>query len=327
LLTVRGMGRVAFLKVCAVGFLVFVAGGVLEEVLPGAPLDNFARYVIPLGAIAIVIIAASLPLLATAKRPLVPSSVAGLVLALTVGLSLSGQGDAPSGKLSLADLRGLPTAAPAPTATAMPPAVPTTQAPTPPQSSGASVAAPAATATATVAVTPAQKPDYIVTAGKGTYTVREKLAILPNPNDAVGSTTVFAGEINLDGRPSMITADLRRLTSDQRQRDQYIQGQTLLTRTYPFAEFTVTDVNEYAKRLVSGEAVSGKLTGTMRIRGVEKAFTFDLKEARLNNGVIQLLATVDFTWADFNIPPPNTPSVRVEDNVHLEVVIEARRPA
>lgn len=322
-----GNPRKAFYLSCGAVFLLVTIISLINEAIPSPPLERVAQYVIPLAAIVIGIIAVLVPLSASLNRAVMPAGLLSLAAGLAVGLALSGQGDAPSGELSLDDLASLstptPQAAAAPTATSVPTRPPaTTASQTPP-------AAQTPSATATVAPTPAvAKPDFVVALGKGTYTVREKLTILPASNDAVGATTVFSGEINLDGRPSKIQADLRALRSDQTRRDQFIQGQTLQTRTFPFAEFTVTDIGGYAQRLARRETVTGKLTGTMKIRGVEKPFTFDLKEARLNSGVIQLLATVDFTWADFNIPPPNVPgTVQVENTVHLEVVIEARRPA
>ena len=322
----RGKGARVFHLSCGAAFLAVVIVTLISEAVPAAPLERVAQYVIPLAAIAIGIIAIGVPLVVSLKKAIMPPALVSLAAGLAVGLALSGQGDAPSGKLSLGDLVSLPTPTPqasfAPTATPVPTLAPTTSA------NQTALATQTSPATATVSPTPAPKPDFIVALGKGTYTVREKLSILPASNDAVGATTVFSGEINLDGRPSKILADLRALRSDQTRRDQFIQGQTLQTRTFPFAEFTVTDVRDFAERLARGETVAGKVTGTMKIRGVERPFIFDLKEARLSGGVLQLLATVDFTWADFNIPPPNIPgTVQVENAVHLEVVIEARRPA
>ncbi|MBM4405973.1 MAG: YceI family protein [Chloroflexi bacterium] len=316
----RNMALSGMLWISAVAFLAVLGVSLLAEYAPGAPLDGVASYVIPLGATAIVLLTVTLPFIAIGELHRPPVLIVTLSVGLGFGIALAGVGDEPSGKLSLDDLARLPAATAPPLFPAAPTAVPT-QAPE-------ATMAPTPTLAATATPTPAAKPEYVVAIGKGTYTVREKLTILPTSSDAVGGTTTFSGEINLDGRPSKIFADLRMLRSDQSRRDQFIQGQTLLTRTYPYAEFTVTDIGDYGKRLLNGESVSGRLTGSMKIRGVEKPFTFDLKQARLSGGVLQLLATVDFTWADFNIPPPNIPgTVQVENNVHLEVVLEARRPA
>ena len=63
----------------------------------------------------------------------------------------------------------------------------------------------------------------------------------------------------------------------------------------------------------------------MKICGVEWPLTI-ASEARLQDSVLYILGTTSFTWADFQIPPPNVRGiVQVEDTVRLEVLIVARR--
>ena len=45
--------------------------------------------------------------------------------------------------------------------------------------------------------------------------MEEQLVRLPLPNDAVMRTTALSGEVQLDGRPSVIEIDLQQLSSDQ----------------------------------------------------------------------------------------------------------------
>ena len=54
---------------------------------------------------------------------------------------------------------------------------------------------------------------------EATFTVGEQLTRLPLPNDAVLKTNALTGEVFLDGRPSSISIDIHRLSSDQRLRD------------------------------------------------------------------------------------------------------------
>ncbi len=94
---------------------------------------------------------------------------------------------------------------------------------------------------------------------------------------------------------------------------------------YPYAEFTVTDVGQIVAQMSEGKTVTGKVAGTMKIRDVEKPFTFDI-EARMIDGVLQLHGVAEFTWADFNIPPPNVRGiVQVEDKVKIEVLLVAKQ--
>jgi len=48
-------------------------------------------------------------------------------------------------------------------------------------------------------------------------------------------------------------------------------------------------------------------------------------EARMEGDTLQVVGRTDFTWADFEISPPDIPDiVDVEDNVHIEVLVIAR---
>ncbi len=62
----------------------------------------------------------------------------------------------------------------------------------------------------------------------------------------------------------------------------------------------------------------------MKIREVERPMTFNV-EARMQDNVLYVVGRTDFTWADFQIPPPNIAGiVQVENNVHIEVLLVAR---
>src|SRR5258708_6942489 len=58
---------------------------------------------------------------------------------------------------------------------------------------------------------------------KATFIVGETLAHMPLPNDAVITDSSVSGQVHLDGSPSVIKLDMRRLRSDQPTRDRYIQ--------------------------------------------------------------------------------------------------------
>jgi hypothetical protein len=68
-------------------------------------------------------------------------------------------------------------------------------------------------------------------------------------------------------------------------------------------------------------------TGSATVRGVERPLTSAV-QAWMDGDTLNILGTTDFTWADFEIPPPNIGGiVQVEDNVHIEVLIVAKREA
>src|SRR5256885_3153238 len=79
------------------------------------------------------------------------------------------------------------------------------------------------------------------------YRVREKLASLSAPSDAVGRTTAVTGTLTLTQAASgysvtaaAFTVDVSKLTSDKSMRDQRIRRQGLESDRYPSAAFMLT---------------------------------------------------------------------------------------
>ena len=77
---------------------------------------------------------------------------------------------------------------------------------------------------------------------KAEYRVREQLARLNFPNDAVGTTEAVTGAfiIRPDGSftpDSKLIVDLRTLKTDEPKRDGYVRANTLQTDRFPNAEF------------------------------------------------------------------------------------------
>ena len=78
---------------------------------------------------------------------------------------------------------------------------------------------------------------------KARYKVREQLAGISFPSDAVGTTEAVTGTLvvnpdgSIDATRSKLTVDLRTLKSDQQMRDGYIQKNTLESEKFPMIEF------------------------------------------------------------------------------------------
>jgi polyisoprenoid-binding protein YceI len=162
------------------------------------------------------------------------------------------------------------------------------------------------------------------------YFVDEKLAELPLPSKAKGSTHAIAGEFHLTATglaadaPSRFTVDLRTLKSDRAMRDRRVQNQGLETATYPTATFTATGVTPFDAEAPEGEEQSLQLTGILDLHGVQREVTWDVK-ARRSGDVITALATTTFKFADFNIPVLNIAGfVSVQDDVTLQVHVVAQ---
>jgi polyisoprenoid-binding protein YceI len=159
---------------------------------------------------------------------------------------------------------------------------------------------------------------------EATFTVEEKLARLPLPNDAVVRTTALSGEVHLDGRPSVIEIDLHQLASDQSRRDNYIR--TRMFPDHPVAIFTLDDAQPLPAGFADGDEVTAQVTGQLEIRGIQAPVTFTV-EARDDGDVIFILGRTSFVWGDFQMTAPNISGfVQVTEEVSVEILL-AVRPA
>jgi polyisoprenoid-binding protein YceI len=164
------------------------------------------------------------------------------------------------------------------------------------------------------------------------YFADEQLASLPLPSTARGATrdingTFYLTEDGLDldpARESTFTVDLTTITSDREMRDNRVRNDGLQVAQFPTATFTATSVSGYDPSIPEGEEQSLRLTGMMDLHGVQKEITWDVKAKRQGN-IITALATVNFLYADFNIPKLNIAGfVTVEDDVTLQVQVVAQ---
>jgi polyisoprenoid-binding protein YceI len=159
---------------------------------------------------------------------------------------------------------------------------------------------------------------------EATFTVEEKLARLPLPNDAVVRTNALSGEVHLDGRPSVIEIDLHQLASDQSRRDNYIR--TRMFPDHPVAIFTLDDAQPLPAGFSDGEEATTQITGQLEIRGIQAPVTFTV-EARDDGDVIFILGRTSFVWGDFQMTAPNISGfVQVTEEVSVEILL-AVRPA
>ena len=299
--------RLADTKRPTLYFALLLGAGLILFALTSLLLDAFLErtftFSVPPAATAVVLIGVVVLLLDRgAVVPNLWATLAALGVAAVVGIGLAGQGDEESGELSLP----LPSPTVAPAVQTVPAALPSPVAPPP-------------TATA-----PSVHTTYVVGEGsETTFTVREELARLPTPFDAVIRTTELSGEIDLAGGRSVVTIDLHTLSSDEEFRDRYIRRAMFPdSRT---ASFTVDGVDEVVDSLSEGETITRSVEGVLGIRGIEAPLTFEV-EARLDGEVLHVLGRTTFTWEQLEIPVPRARSVvSVADEVRVEVLLRATR--
>jgi polyisoprenoid-binding protein YceI len=153
------------------------------------------------------------------------------------------------------------------------------------------------------------------------YRVREKLAFLPAPSDAVGRTTAVQGTLEISGTDVVATslsADLTQLESDEARRDDALRMFGLETGAYPTATFELTEAIEVGEVPAEGEVVETEATGELTIHGVTQTVTFPI-QARWESGRIAVVGSLEIDFADFDITAPSLGPATVEDHGTIEL--------
>lgn len=163
------------------------------------------------------------------------------------------------------------------------------------------------------------------------YRVREQLAGVSLPSDAVGVTQAISGTvvINLDGSidaaQSRFVVDLSTLRSDESRRDNFLRQNTLLTDQYPNAMFVPAQVSGIPAEIPESGEVSFTLTGDLTLLEVTRPVDWDVT-ARIEGDRVIGQATTIITFDDFNLVQPRVQSVlSVEDTIRLEADVTLQR--
>jgi len=157
------------------------------------------------------------------------------------------------------------------------------------------------------------------------YRVREQLASLSFPSDAVGVTRDISGSIVIqtDGTVvrdgSMFVVDLRTLKSDQNRRDNFIQRNTLETSRFPTAEFVPAETLGLPSPLPASGEVTFQLVGDLTVHGVTRPATWDVKAQVVAGQELVGNASTSFNFADFGMTAPRVPVVlSIQEPIQLE---------
>src|ERR1700731_4133643 len=183
-------------------------------------------------------------------------------------------------------------------------------------------------ATANPASTPGAGTWTVSSGSQAGYRVREQLASLAAPSDAVGRTTAVTGTVTVVQSASgysvtaaSISVDVSKLSSDQPRRDQRIHSQGLESDRYPTASFQLTAPIILPATAASGQAINVSATGALTIHGVTKTVTIPIM-ARLNGSTIELAGSITFPFSQFGMTPPSIGGfVTVQDNATMEFQI------
>lgn len=173
-----------------------------------------------------------------------------------------------------------------------------------------------------------------VTAGTtARYKVREQLAGISFPSDAVGTTQAVTGSIvvkpdgSIDAAQSKLSVDLKTLTSDQQMRDGYVQNRTLETAKFPTMEFVPKRAVGLPAPLPAGmQAQAGfQLIGDTTLHGVTKETTWNVV-ATFGNDLVGGRATTTIDFATFGMAKPSLARLlSVDDKIELEIEFRCKR--
>ena len=173
----------------------------------------------------------------------------------------------------------------------------------------------------------------LTTGSKARYKVREQLAGINFPSDAVGTTESVTGVIvvNPDGSldaASKITVDLKTLASDQQMRDGYIQSRTLETAKFPTLEFVPKRIVGLPAGPLPATGQAGfQLIGDVTLHGVTAEVTWNVVSTFANDGVAGR-ATTTLTFDTFKLTKPTLARLMsVEDKIELEIEFRCLRAA
>ena len=163
------------------------------------------------------------------------------------------------------------------------------------------------------------------------YRVREQLAGVSLPSDAVGATKALSGTIvgRMDGtivsEKSIFQVDLRPLKSDEAIRDNFIGRSVLETARFPYATFVPTSAPGLALALPDPGELAFKLVGNLTIRDVTKPVTWDVTGQVVGNTATGQASTT-FTFEDFNLTQPHVSRVlSIVDSIRLELDLTLQR--
>src|SRR2546426_4605717 len=161
------------------------------------------------------------------------------------------------------------------------------------------------------------------------YRVREQLAGLSAPSDAVGRTSSVHGSITIapTGATYSVTAgsirvDVNTLTSDRSMRDQRIHRMGLESDRYPTATFVISNPITLPSDAGNGQAFQISATGKLTLHGVTRTVTIPV-DARLSGSQIELAGSITFPFSDFGMTPPSIGGfVSVQNNATMEFQVK-----
>ncbi|MDH4350768.1 MAG: YceI family protein, partial [Gemmatimonadota bacterium] len=151
------------------------------------------------------------------------------------------------------------------------------------------------------------------------YLVREQLANLDFPNDAIGATSAITGQLVLDADGAVVPAeskfviDVTTLKSDKERRDGYLQRRTLETAQYPTVTLVPTALRGMPTSLPEAGAFSFEMDADVTIKDVTRSVRWQVS-AVAENGGFSGKASTSFPFEAFQLTQPKVSVVLSVEN-------------
>jgi len=166
------------------------------------------------------------------------------------------------------------------------------------------------------------------------YRVREKLAQLPAPSDAVGRTGAVTGQVTITDRGgaysagnATFTVDVTQLKSDKGMRDNKIRSLGLETDKFPMATFAAAGPISIPDDAVNGKVTTVQVDGDLMLHGVTKKVSIPLQVQR-DGTQLKIVGNYQFPWSDFGMSAPSIQLfVSVTGNPMLEFELHMSKQA
>ena len=155
------------------------------------------------------------------------------------------------------------------------------------------------------------------------YRIKELFGGETFTKTAVGRTTGVTGSMVVDGSTIVdvrITADMTQMKSAAADRDATQQKAGLQIETYPEASFTLTAPIALPSVPTQGQELVITAVGDLTLHGVTKQVELSLK-GTWNGATITVGGSAPVVLADFDIVPPASDLVGVEDAGEIEVAL------
>lgn len=157
------------------------------------------------------------------------------------------------------------------------------------------------------------------------YLIREELANIELPFDAIGETSEVSGAFTFtaDGEivpeSSRIVLNAESLRSDEENRDRYLRRNGIQTATYPEIVFVATSIDGLAWPLPGSGEVEFTIYGDLTVREVTRPVAWQAV-ATFDGASVMGTAKTNFTFGEFEMEVPDLFFiVSLEDNIRLEL--------